>query len=114
MISPAALDKTEHIRNFLIAQAPTEVRHGVSVAAVIAHSTCRYYITISAGSNHSDILVLDSDYSMVIRLFTSFTPAMSLASLVARFNSAALLALPYKVTTPLFVSTLVFMALVER
>ncbi|MDO8723895.1 MAG: hypothetical protein Q7J31_16960, partial [Syntrophales bacterium] len=59
-------------------------------------------------------LVLDSDYSMVIRFFTPFTPFTSLANLVARFNSAALLALPYNVTTPRFVSTLVLRALVER
>ena len=32
---------------------------------------------------------------MVIRFFTLFTPFTSLASLAARFNSAALLALPY-------------------
>jgi len=46
-------------------------------------------------------------YSMVIRFVTLFTPFMSLASLVAMFFSAAFFALPYNVTTPLFVSTLV-------
>jgi len=58
--------------------------------------------------------VLNSDYSMVIRFFTPFTPFTSLASLAARFDSAALLAFPYNVTTPLFVSTLVLRALVDR
>jgi len=50
-------------------------------------------------------MVLDSDYLMVIRFFTPFTPFTSLASLAAGSNSATLLALPYNVTTPLFVST---------
>ena len=39
-------------------------------------------------------LVSDSDYSMVIRFFTLFTPFMSLTILVTRFFSAGFLALP--------------------
>jgi|GEM_PF-2024262 hypothetical protein len=73
-----------------------------------------YCITIPAGSDHTISLVLDSDYSIVIRFFTLFTPFMSLASLVARFFLAASLTLPYNMTTPRFDSTLVLRALVER
>ena len=51
---------------------------------------------------------------MVIRFLTLSTPFISLANLVARSFSAILLALPYYVTLPLFVSTLVLTALVER
>ncbi|MCX5842223.1 MAG: hypothetical protein NT022_00465, partial [Deltaproteobacteria bacterium] len=47
-----------------------------------------YCITIPAASDHTVSLVLDSDYSMVIRFFTPFTPFTSLASLVAKSNSA--------------------------
>ena len=71
-----------------------------------------FYLIVIKGCLLS--LVLDSDYSMVIRFFTPFTPFTSLASLVAKVTSAALLALPYNVTSPLFVSTLVLMALVDR
>jgi hypothetical protein len=51
---------------------------------------------------------------MVIRFFTLFTPFTSLAYLAAKSFSAAFFALPANVTTPLFVVTLVLMALVER
>ena len=76
--------------------------------------TAGYSINMAAGSGHTVSSVPDSYYWIVIRFFTSFTPFMSFASLVARFFSAALLALPYNVTTPRFDSTLVLMALVER
>jgi hypothetical protein len=71
-------------------------------------------VAIPASSDHTVFMLLESDYSMVIRLSTPFTPFTSSASLVARFHSAALLALPYNVTLPLFVSTLMLMALVDR
>src|SRR5208283_5385027 len=45
---------------------------------------------------------------------TLFTPLMSLTSLLTRSFSAVFLALPPNVTTPCFVSTLVWSALVER
>ena len=67
------------------------------------------------GSDHTKLLAVDlnSHYLMAIRFVTLFTPFTSLASLVAKLNSAALLAFPYKVTTPRFVSTVVLRALVE-
>ena len=76
--------------------------------------TAGYSINMAAGSGHTLSSVPESDYWIVIRFFTSFTPFMSFASLVARSNAAALPALPLNVTTPSFVSTLVLMALVER
>ena len=43
---------------------------------------------LPAGSGDTAALVLDSNYSMVIRLFTLFTPFTSLTYLVARSFSA--------------------------
>jgi len=96
----------------------SDSRHSI-LQHVILLSDCSFPLpaiasTIAAGSDHTVCLILNSDYSMIIRFVTLFTPFTSLAYLAARSFSAVFFALPANVTTPLFVVTEVRMALVEQ
>ena len=78
-------------------------------------------MTLTMGGNGTVLLLIfrqagkiHLDYSTVIRFFTPVTPFTLFTSLVAKSFSLMFLALPSKVTTPLFVLTEVLRTLVER
>ena len=107
------IDGVKDVKNEMVVSSPSKKKRTIGEKIEDA-STAGYCNTRPAGSKNAFPLVLDSDYSMAIRFFTTFTPFTSLANLVAKSFSAAFFALPPNVTTPFSVVTEVLRALVER